>query len=165
MASAFRQLAVAPDALPYSTIAIWASFSLKWPVWVMAAMPFGLMSAVLDFNRVTNLLVVAARRWLARPVIGYNDDFLVLELVKSRSDSAAIFRDFVLWLCFLLDKDKKQGPAPSVDFLGAEVASTSDEALLAPKDGKLPPTLETLRALQSHTTVAKQPLLSLRGKV
>ena len=60
-------------------------------------MPFGLMGAVLDFNRVSGALVALSRRWFGVPVLGSKDDFNVTELRASALSAAASLRDAAAW--------------------------------------------------------------------
>ena len=80
----------------------------------MFAMLFGLMAAVLQFNRVSGLLVALARRWIALPVLGYFDDFKYTVLAGGGGGCSnvrqtvvpldqAMFEDLVSWIGYALD--------------------------------------------------------------
>ena len=75
MKKAFRQVRIHEDSLRFCVIAVWDPRSKQWVFFQMFAMPFGLTSAVLQFNRVSAFLVALARRWFALPILGFYDDF------------------------------------------------------------------------------------------
>ena len=73
MSKAFRQVPLSDKVLRFCIITVWHPIEQNWVFYQMWCMPFGLAGAVLDFNRVSALLVAVARRWLAIPVLGYRD--------------------------------------------------------------------------------------------
>ena len=132
-------------------------------------MPFGLMGAVLDFNRVSAHLVAIARRWLAIPVVGFYDDYKLTELLASCPSADAAFTELVSWLGWSLDPGKHQKPAPSLTFLGTlEVtAFRGDVELfgLTPTPKRLADLRSDVEAIVGATSVSRGDIASLRGRV
>ena len=77
-------------------------------------LPFGLMSSVLEFNRLSNALVALSQRWLAIPTMGFLDDFKLTELSSGSS--------YVGLLCAaigaILDPREEQTPCNDLVFIG-----------------------------------------------
>ena len=93
MKKAFRQVPLQDTRLRFAVVALWSPLLSTWVHAQLRAMPFGLMGAVLDFNRVGGALVALSRRWLGVPVLGFYDDFKVTELPTSVPSAAASLRD------------------------------------------------------------------------
>ncbi len=66
-----RQVPVAESGEPFTVTAVWSPAGGRWVFFCLLGMPFGLSSAVLDFNRVTAFTLAVARRALAIPVLGF----------------------------------------------------------------------------------------------
>ena len=115
MKKAFRQIPIHDESLRFCVIAVWHP--------QMFAMPFGLMAAVLQFNRVSGLLVALARR-IALSVLGYFDDLKYTMLAGGGAAMCgkpryqAIFEDLVSWVGYVLDPMKMQPLATQIKFLG-----------------------------------------------
>ena len=91
MKRAYRQLSPVAEHLRHSIIAVWDPEALMWRFGIMHGLCFGLLSAVLQFNRHPALVVAIARRWLAIPAIHFFDDFKVGELAISEASGANWF--------------------------------------------------------------------------
>jgi hypothetical protein len=92
---------------------------------------FGLISAVVNFNRFPELIVVAARVLAAVPADHYYDDFLVPDLAVGGESGLRVIESFVLDMGIgrarrrhelisspELDPDKRQASAPTNTVLG-----------------------------------------------
>ena len=75
-------------------------------------MPFGLMSAVLQLNRVSTFLVALARRWFALPILGFYDGFEIFELGRSgKKTRRTLVTEVVSGLGFHLDPNENNKTA------------------------------------------------------
>ena len=83
MKKAFRQVPLQNARLRFAVIALWSPLLSTWVYAQLRAMPFGLVGALLDLNRVSGALVALSRRWFGVPVLGFYDDFKVTELRAS----------------------------------------------------------------------------------
>ena len=107
-------------------IAVWHPQNGCWKFFQMFAMLFSFMAAVLQFNRVSGLLVALARRWIALPVLGYFDDFKYIVLAGGGGGCSnvrqtavpvdqAIFGVLVSWLGYVLDGTGRLCQRPRLD--------------------------------------------------
>ena len=69
MKKAFRQVPLQDTRLRFAVIALWSPLLSMWVYAQLRAMPFGLMGAVLDINRVSGALEALSRRWFGVPVL------------------------------------------------------------------------------------------------
>ena len=129
MKKAFRQITIQDESSRFCVIAVWHPQNGCWKFFQMFAMLFGFMAAVLQFNRVSGLLVALARRWIALPVLGYFDDFKYIVLAGGGGGCSnvrrtavpvdqAIFEVLVSWLGYVLDPMKMQPLATHIKILG-----------------------------------------------
>ena len=129
MKKAFRQIPIHDESLRFCVIAVWHPQNGCWKFFQMFAMLFGLIAAVLQFNRVSGLLVALARRWIVLPVLGYSDDFKYTVLAGGGGGCSnvrqttvpldqAMFEDLVNWLGYVLDPMKMQTLATQIKFWG-----------------------------------------------
>ena len=83
-------------------------------------MPFGLTSAVLQFNRPMEFMQAALRRFLAVPCAHYFDDWICPSINSfARSDDDSIRKFGTRTLRIWLDDDKHYAPDTVRDVLGA----------------------------------------------
>ena len=92
MKSAYKQVPLHADQAPFVVITVWDINTHRWRFVVSRALLFGFSGAVLLFNRIPNLLVAIARRWLAIPCHAFFDDFRIVDFA-SESESAEKFFD------------------------------------------------------------------------
>ena len=104
----------------------------------MHGLCFGLLSAVLQFNRHPALVVAIARRWLAIPAIHFFDDFKIVELAVSEASGATWFDKLVAKMGWFFDHEKTQHDMVSGIFLGGvEDYSTPDTIQAQPRKDRL----------------------------
>ena len=169
MTSAYRQVAVMPEQLCFSVVAVYNPHSKSWVYGELCGLPFGVSPAVLEFNRVPAFLVAAARRWLAIPVISFYDDFKVLGLALAGGNEDRMFHKLVTFVGYLLDPTKRQPPGISCIFLGTLETYSRDgqtEVLaLRPKPGRLEEIIATIRTILTRGTLRPGEAASLRGRL
>ena len=169
MKKAFRQVPIHDDSLRFFVIAVWDPRSTQWVFFQMFAMPFVLMSAVLQFNRVP-------RSWLLWQVAGlrfqswvFYDDFKIYELEAVGKDAQDLFNEVVSWLDFHLDPKKQQDFARRVKFFGGIEEVCSNEGLdtfhLRPTPDRVGMIKDDINAILSSQTVCPSVLSSIRGKL
>ena len=117
MKRAYRQVPVKCSHLRYSVIALWHPFQHKWVFGILHGLAFGLLSAVLQFNRFPALLVAIARRWLAIPVINFFDDFKITEPVFAKASGGLYFDKLANLLGWLFDPEKDKQFQTTAKFL------------------------------------------------
>ena len=111
MKRAYRQVPVSQQQLCFSVIAVWHPSHRRWVFGILHGLAFGLLSAVLQFNRYPALLVAIARRWLAIPVINFFDDFKITEPRFAKGSGALYFDKLMEKLGWLFDAEKKTNPS------------------------------------------------------
>ena len=169
MTSAYRQIAVMPEQLCFSVVAVYDPHSGSWVYGELCGLPFGVSPAVLEFNRVPAFLVAAARRWLAIPVISFYDDFKILGLHLAGGDEDMMFHKLVALVGYLLDPTKHQPPSASCTFLGTlETYSPdgqTDVLALRPKPGRLEEIISQIKSILTRGTLQPGEAASLRGRL
>ena len=165
MARAYRQIPVAAPHLGFSIIMVWNMDLEKWQFGILHGLCFGLLSAVLQFNRYPAFLVAVARRWLAIPVINFFDDFKISEPSYAKDSGAYYFDKLVRLLGWLFDPDKDKAPSLTPTFLGGlEDYTVRGRVQLRPVQARLAKTVAKLeQVVQGH--LSKQDALSLHGKL
>ena len=169
MTSAYRQVAVAPEQLCFSVIAVFSPITRTWVYGELDGLPFGVTSAVVEFNRFPALLVAVARRWLAIPSINFYDDFKVVGLKCGGNSEDRTFRELCEWTGYKLDADKHQPPASSCVFLGTleqyAPKGRTDVLALRPKPGRLEDTVSEINVILFRGTVQAGHAATLRGRL
>ena len=79
MKSAFRHVPVDYQRLRFSVVPLWCPVSSQWLFSQLRGLPFGLKGAVLDFNRISAVMVALSRRWLGIPIFGFYDGFKITD--------------------------------------------------------------------------------------
>jgi hypothetical protein len=87
MKSAYKQIALDGKQAAYVVIVVWDMCENRWRFIISRALLFGLSGTVLLFNRIPNMLVAIARRWLALPVHAFFDDFRIVDFASSKGFS------------------------------------------------------------------------------
>ena len=169
MTSAYRQVAVAPEQLCFSVIAVFSPITRTWVYGELDGLPFGVMSAVVEFNRVPAFIVAVARRWLAMPTQNFYDDFKVVGIKCARGSEDLMFRELCQWTGYRLDADKHQPPASSCVFLGTSEhyapKGRTDVLALRPKPGRLSDIISDINVILDKGTIQAGQAATLRGKL
>ena len=132
MKRAYRQVPVHTKHLCFSVIAIWHPKQHKWVFGILHGLAFGLLAAVVQFNRFPALIVALARRWLAVPVINFFDDFNITEPAFAKASGSVYFDKLVSLLGWLFDVEKDRPASPIARFLGGLETYGPDEVALQP---------------------------------
>ena len=132
MKRAYRQVPVHTKHLCFSVIAIWHPKQHKWVFGILHGLAFGLLAAVVQFNRFPALIVALARRWLAVPVINFFDDFKITEPAFAKASGGVYFDKLVSLLGWLFDSEKHRPFSPIARFLGGLETYRPDEVALQP---------------------------------
>ena len=120
MVDAYRQVPSDPHQAHVMQIAVWVPGS-GWKYTQMYGNPFGMASAVLNFNRLPTLNVSFCRRAMGVLCAAYFDDNLGVDMtVANKSGELAVINVFTkAGSC--LNPDKAMPPAPRRVFLGADI--------------------------------------------
>lgn len=118
MKHAYRQCPIVPDQRCCSVIAFWDHVHHSIRFVVLNSLPFGLSSAVLNFNRTPALLTAVARRMTGCAASYFFDDSCVVDLVAGQGFAQACLREIYSLAGAELDPDKSQVPAGCRAFLG-----------------------------------------------
>ena len=118
MAHAYRQVPNMPEEAPGLVIGIWHPVEQSVKYAIMRAHPFGLASAVLNFNRLPTLATAATRQWTGTAVAGYFDDSGILDLSCARGSGQDSLNVVYEVLGVTLDPTKRQPMASQRTFLG-----------------------------------------------
>ena len=113
---AYRQVAVAPEHLPYSVTMV--SYCGKPRFVVVLSLVFGLSSAVMSFNRIARFLTGMLRRALAVCVDNYFDDFLQIEMKNGACQAKDLVYFVTRLMGWWLDPGKSVGPSILWKWLG-----------------------------------------------
>ena len=116
MKHAYRQCPIVPEQRCCSVIAFWDHAHQSIRFVVLNSLPFGLTSAVLNFNRSPALLTAVARRTTGCAASYFFDDSRVVDLVAGQGFAQACLRVYSL-AGVELDPDKSQVPAGFLGFL------------------------------------------------
>ena len=151
-------------------VAVWSPTLMRWVYGILDGLPFGVSSAVLEFNRVPSFLVAVARRWLAIPVISFCGDFKIIAVAAGKLSEDFYFRELVESVIgYRLDADKHQAPSKSCVFLGTlETYAPADQLdwlLLQPKPGRLQEIRDAISSVLRTGALSSGDAASLRGRL
>ena len=132
MKRAYRQVPVHTKHLCFSVIALWHPKQHKWVFGILHGLAFGLLSAVVQFNRYPALIVALARRWLAIPVINFFVDFKITEPAFAKASGGLYFDKLRSLLGWLFDSDKDRPFSTVAIFSGGLETYKPDEVALQP---------------------------------
>ncbi|CAK9116368.1 unnamed protein product [Durusdinium trenchii] len=132
MKRAYRQVPVSEAHLRFSVVAVWHPTQGTWVFGILHGLAFGLLAAVLQFNRFPALIVAVARRWLAIPVINFFDDFKITEPVFAKASGGLYFDKLVSVMGWLFDPDKDKPFHSTAKFLGGLETFLPNEVRLRP---------------------------------
>ena len=118
MKSAYRQLPNVPSEAPLLVIAIWHPQFQEIRYAIMRAHPFGLSSAVLNFNRLPALATALVRQSMATAAAFYFDDTGVFDLACCRGSGQEALQCVYQAFGATLDELKQQPMAVQRTFLG-----------------------------------------------
>ena len=130
--------------------------------------PFGLSSAVLNYNRGPELQTAAMRQLLRVPFLHYYDDGLILGLRHEKASGQESYGNLCKLLGVKLDVEKRHNMSDKVNFTGAEF--TLDKVFsegrlgLAPKEGRREAILQMIGAHEDSQRMSAAEASTLRGK-
>ena len=165
MKRAYRQVPVNQEQLRFSVIAVWHPLRNRWVFGILHGLAFGLLSAVLQFNRYPALLVAIARRWLAIPVINFFDDFKITEPMFAKGSGAFYFDKLMEKLGWLFDPEKDKPFKPTVVFLGGLESYLPNMVKLQPLPDREKKIRQTLTEAISSRTLSPKDARRLSGKL
>ena len=165
IALAYRQLRCAHPE--YSVVAIWDTNAGDVRYFTMYGHNFGLKSAVLSFNRHSQLMCWIARRWFGVCCAGYFDDVDTCEPSYSGSSGKKLLHDLASLMAtpFAAEKDKDFATANT--FLGV-LADLSDfvsgSVALKPKPGRVRKIVLAMRSILSSDRMSSGLTATICGK-
>ena len=118
MRAAYRQLPNRPQELPGLAIAYWDPEAKAVRYVLLRAHPFGLASAVLNFNRIPALGTAALRRMCGVCCTHFFDDVGTLDTVGARGSGQGCVHTLYTLMGIVLDDAKEQSMAFQRIFLG-----------------------------------------------
>ena len=125
MASAYRQVPLAPADVKYAITGVYDPTSQK--VWLheMYGQPFGAGHAVPNFCRIAEWLARCLQRLFHIHIDHFFDDFFIVEPPATIRSAIHCMRESFKLLGFTLDPEKSQGPSPTCAILGIVFDTTS----------------------------------------
>ena len=114
---AYRQVPVRPEDLQYS-VSVFPMFG-KAKFIILYALCFGLVSAVIAFNRIAMFLRTMLRVVTKIVVDHYYDDFVTLEQQGTALMAKEILSKIVHLFGWIIDPNKRTGPSATFRWLGA----------------------------------------------
>ena len=140
---------------------------MRWEgeVYVDGTLPFGLRSAPLIFTALGDAIQWIAERKGTKLVRHYVDDFVAVGTTGSGEckRSLQLFRETCMRLGMPLDKNKTEGPAEIITFLGIKIDSINMELRL-PQE-KLSELLNLLKKWRGMKICRKRDLQSIAGSL
>jgi hypothetical protein len=143
---------------------------LRKPMYIlMNGHPFGLASAVLNYNRGPALQVAVLRQLLRCTAVHYYDDLLCLGINHERGSSQASYRSMCQLGGVKLDSEKGASMSPSFIFTGAQfdlanVLADSATIELKAKPGRREALLADISSIQAANRLSPASASTLRGK-
>jgi hypothetical protein len=169
MKSAYKQIAMHSSQAPFVVITIWDIATNRWRFVITRALLFGLSGAVLLFNRIPNLLVAIARRWLAIPCHAFFDDFRIVDFADEAGSAETFFDKLMKILGIRFDNDKVQSRMDRLPMLGNIECFDNLEAneafTVAAKEERLKDISKTVSLMLQQQSVQSGAASSLRGKL
>ena len=165
MKRAYRQVPVSQQQLRFSVIAVWHPLQGRWVFGILHGLAFGLLSAVLQFNRYPALLVAIARRWLAIPVINFFDDFKITEPRCAKGSGAFYFDKLIEKLGWLFDPEKDKPFKSTAVFLGGMELYFPDSVKLQPLPEREELIRQTLAQAIATSKLSPKEARRLSGKL
>ena len=158
-----------PCAHPEATVvAIWDTLDREVRYYTMGGHNFGIASAVINFNRASQLGVLLARRLLGVCCAAYFDDFNVTEPVFAGSSAKGALH----WVCAAigipLSADKDVPMARANPFLGVVTDLERTEegvAVMRPKPERVARIVMRIGQILESGTMSPQEAASMAGKL
>ena len=114
--SAFRQIPVHPDHQRFLVVCFMHKGVCKY--YIHHALPFGTVSSVYLYNRLSDALTALARRLLGIPLLAFFDDFFTAERADEAQDSFEAFKELNDVLGFDIKTKKDVPPTVHLEVLG-----------------------------------------------
>ena len=116
MKAAYRKV---PTSQPhYTVVGIWSVIEQRPIFFIVNGLPFGLSSAVNQFNRLPHFIQAVARRLLGIWAVHYFDDWAVPELAIAKGVGQRSLQSLHLMLGVALEKKKRQQSSVRACYLG-----------------------------------------------
>ena len=91
MSKAYRQIPAASEHLKHSVVCVWGPVEGRWVFAILHGLAFGLVLAVLTFNRYPSFISALAQRWIAIPCTNFHDDFKLHTTVHDGGSTSHYF--------------------------------------------------------------------------
>ncbi|KAF4700829.1 hypothetical protein FOZ63_022314, partial [Perkinsus olseni] len=138
---AYRQVPIWPEHRPLSNVVLWNDSLQKYQGFFHTVLPFGAVSSVTGYLRLSSLMTHLCRTLFGIPVISYLDDFMGIEWSASCEDALNLVKELNT-LCGLdLKAAKEIPPIDKATLLGIDF-DMSDPTMVT--IGLAPDRLETL---------------------
>ena len=153
----------------YMIAAIW-DLDTEQPIYYeVSGHCFGLVSSVLNFNRVPHLLCVAAALLFAAPVDHFVDDYLTMDLAVGRGSAQECLDDLHNAVRLRLEPKKRKHSAVAHVELGVSCdlrrVSTDRVVLLSPTPERIEDILTDLQACQDANEMSPATAERLFGRI
>ena len=170
MSKAYRQIPVSEEHLKHSVVCLWNPVAGKWVFAILHGLAFGLVWAVLTFNRYPAFISALARRWLAIPCTNFYDDFKVHTTAHDEGSASHYFNRLMAetGLGWRFDASKDHIPALKCRFLGTwedYSATASDFVQMSPDAVKAAMVRDQLLLVLGGASLSRAKAASLHGKI
>lgn len=119
MADAYRQVPGAPEHAKYMIVAVYVP-GTGWRYIKMFGCPFGMASAVLNFNRLPTLISATLRRCFGVAAAAYFDDNCAVDVASAAGTAQNAITSVFSWTGAHLNEAKGMPPASRRVFLGLD---------------------------------------------
>jgi hypothetical protein len=157
LSRAYRQLYLDPRDINL------LGYQWKDAIYIDVTYPFGIRSAAINCQRVTNTATAIYHRLYGNKIINYLDDLAGCETQERASDAYHKLLQLMEELGLELSPDKSQPPATQMVFLGILI-NTETMTLSVPQH-KIDRALATIKAILHRKALSKKQLQSLLGSL
>jgi len=164
----YRQLLTRREHMKFAIASFKLPVSGELAFTQLFGMPFGLKSAVLQFNRPALLLTAVARRMTLLATGHFYDDNTQLDLKALRGQGSRCFKYCATSLGVWLSPEKAQGPSQMVNFLGHlhdfSRLSEDGKVIIAPKLNYREKFIELVQNVRDARVLTSGEASKLRGR-
>ena len=163
MKRAYRQCPVRSEDIPYS-ISAFQDLNNGVGYVQLYSLCFGLVAAVLAFNRVAQWMRTILRRCIKLVCASYFDDYVQIENMQNLGQAKEIMWSVFNLFGFRLDKNKSKGPSPRFKWLGTIKVLGQTCVVTSITTKRIKKMKEFIESALERGTLTPSEAGSLRGK-